>query len=142
MEYSKQVDKIEKGLLEFKKTNNCKKFFAPNHIYIKHSKACKKKDIKIIIDGYGLFPFYKNDLLFIPQLFYKEKFLPFGIQSTQLHINYWQNKDFNKFENFVKTYHKKIINLDYIINISDPNSIQKITNYMVEKILKTLRMFK
>ena len=89
-----------------------------------------------------MFPFYKNDLLFIPQLFYQEKFLPFGIQSTQLHINYWQNKDFNKFENFVKTYHKKIINLDYIINISNPNSIQKITNYMVEKILKTLRMFK
>ena len=144
LEYSKQLDKIEKGLFEFKKRQiNVRSFFAPNHIYDQNTlKALKKKDIKMIIDGYGLFPFYINDLLFIPQLFYKEKFLPFGIQSTQLHINYWQNEDFNKFENFIKTFHKKIINLDYIINISNPNSVQKIINYMVEKILKTARMFK
>ena len=105
-------------------------------------KALKESDIKIIIDGYGLFPFYKNDLLFIPQLFYREIFLPFGIQSTQLHINYWSNKDFEKFENFIKKHHKKIINLNYILRITSPNSIQTITNYIVEKTLKTARMFK
>ena len=34
-----------------------------------------------------------------------------------MHINYWHNKDFKKFENFVSKYHNKIVNLDYIINI-------------------------
>ena len=102
----------------------------------------KKNNIKIIIDGYGLFPFYKNDLLFIPQLFYKEILLPFGIQSTQLHINYWNNNDFEKFENFINNNHRKIVNLDYILTITNPNPIKKITNYIIEKTLKTVRMFK
>ena len=38
---------------------------------------------------------YKN-LNFIPQLFYKEIMLPFGIQSTQIHLNYWKEEDFRK----------------------------------------------
>ena len=144
LEYSKQLDKIQIGLYEFEKRQiKIRSFFAPNHIYDKNTlKALKEKNIKIIIDGYGLFPYYKNDLLFIPQLFYKEIFLPFGIQCTQLHINYWSKKDFERFENFINRYHKKIINLDYIINITSPNSIQNLTNYIVEKTLKTVRLFK
>ena len=89
------------------------------------------------IDGYGLFPYFKYDLLFIPQLFYKEIILPLGIQSTQLHINYWDDKYFDNFKNFIKKNEKKIINLDYIIDITNPNNLQKITNYLVEKTLKT-----
>ena len=81
-------------------------------------------------------------MLFIPQLFYREIFLPFGIQATQLHINYWDNKDFERFENFIVKHHNKIVDLDYIIDITDPNPIQYITNFIVEKTLKTARLFK
>ena len=144
LEYLKQLNKIERGLLEFKKREiDIRSFFAPNHIYDENTlKALKEKNIKIIIDGYGLFPFYKNDLLFIPQLFYKEIFLPFGIQSTQIHINYWDDIEFKKFEKFINKYHKKIVNLDYLISLTNPNSFQSITNYIVEKTLKTARLFK
>ncbi len=144
LEYLKQLNKIERGLLEFKKREiDIRSFFAPNHIYDENTlKALKEKNIKIIIDGYGLFPFYKNDLLFIPQLFYKEIFLPFGIQSTQIHINYWDDIEFERFEKFINKYHKKIVNLDYLISLTNPNSIQSITNYIVEKTLKTARLFK
>ncbi len=144
LEYSKQLNKIQIGLYEFEKRKiKIRSFFAPNHIYDKNTlKALKEKNIRIIIDGYGLFPYYKNDLLFIPQLFYKEIFLPFGIQSTQLHINYWSKKEFERFENFIDRYHEKIISLDYIINITNPNAIQNIANYMVEKTLKAARLFK
>ena len=144
LDYEKQLDKIELGLSEFEKRQiKIRSFFAPNHIYDQNTlDALKKNNIKIIIDGYGLFPFYKNDLLFIPQLFYKEILLPFGIQSTQLHINYWNNNDFEKFENFINNNHRKIVNLDYILTITNPNPIQKITNYIIEKTLKTVRMFK
>ena len=144
LDYEKQLDKIELGLSEFEKRQiKIRSFFAPNHIYDQNTlDALKKNNIKIIIDGYGLFPFYKNDLLFIPQLFYKEILLPFGIQSTQLHINYWNNNDFEKFENFINNNHRKIVNLDYILTITNPNPIQKITNYIIEKTLKTVRKFK
>ena len=144
LEYSKQLNKIATGLAVFeKKKIKIRSFFAPNHIYDENTlRALKEKDINIIIDGYGLFPFYKNDLLFIPQLFYKEILLPFGIQSTQLHINYWNFKDFKKFESFINRNHKKIVNLDYIINNINPNSVQNLANYIVEKTIKSVRLFK
>ena len=110
LNYLTQLNKIEVGLEEFKKRNiKIRSFFAPNHIYDDNTlKAIKTSNIKIIIDGYGLFPYFKKDLLFIPQLFYKEILLPFGIQCTQIHINEWNDKNFKNFEIFIQNNYKKI----------------------------------
>ncbi len=144
LEYKIQLQKIKIGIKKFENNKiKVRSFFAPNHIYdINTLRALKDSDVKIIIDGYGLFPYFKHELLFIPQLFYKEIILPFGIQSTQLHINYWDDKYFKNFENFIKKNEMKIINLDYILDITNPNYLQKIINYFVEKTLKTVRFFK
>ena len=144
LEYSAQLEKIKIGLNEFKKNKiNVRSFFAPNHIYDKNTlKALKDSKIKIVIDGYGLFPFFQQEILFIPQLFYKEIILPFGIQSTQMHINQWKDEDYKNFEIFVESNYKKIVNLDYILKISHPNISQSIINYFVEKSLKFIRLFK
>ena len=144
LKYSEQLSKIQSGLSEFSKRNiKVRSFFAPNHIYDENTlKALKDSGITIIIDGYGLFPYLKNQILFVPQLFYKEIILPFGIQSTQLHINYWNKKNFEDFENLIDKINKQIINLDYIIAISSPNIFQSVTNYLVEKTLKTIRVFR
>lgn len=144
LDYSEQLDKIKNGLNEFKKRNiSIRSFFAPNHIYdLNTLKALKACGIKIIIDGYGLFPFYKHDLLFIPQLFYKEIFLPFGIQSTQMHLNYWDNDYFKNFEKFITKNHKKIVTLEYILENSKTNTYKITINYLVEKTLKVVRAFR
>ena len=92
-----------------------------------------------MIDGYGLFPFFKNGILFIPQLFYREILLPFGIQSTQIHLNYWSQTDFNQFEQFIKKNADKILHLDYILNLEKPNLIKNTINYTLEKTIKTIR---
>ena len=144
LDYLTQLNKIKIGLEEFKKRKiNIRSFFAPNHIYDENTlKALKDSGINIIIDGYGLFPFYKNEILFIPQLFYKEIFLPFGIQSTQLHINEWNENNFENFSLFISKYYKKIVDLNYVIEIANPNKIQNCLNYIVEKSLKTIRFFR
>ena len=144
LKYSEQLSKIQSGLSKFSKRNiKVRSFFAPNHIYDENTlKALKESGIKIIIDGYGLFPYFKNQILFVPQLFYKEIILPFGIQSTQMHINYWNKKNFEDFENLIDKINKQIINLDYIIDITNPNIAQSISNYLVEKALKTIRVFR
>ena len=144
LDYSTQLNKIKTGLEEFKKREiKVRSFFAPNHIYDSNTlKALKDSDIKIIIDGYGLFPYYKNEILFVPQLFYKEIFLPFGIQSTQMHINEWNDEAYENFEIFIEKNYSKILNLNNIIEIANPNSLQNLTNYLVEKTLKTVRLFK
>ena len=144
LDYSTQLNKIKIGLKEFKKREiKVRSFFAPNHIYDSNTlKALKESNIKIIIDGYGLFPYYKNEILFIPQLFHKEIFLPFGIQSTQMHINEWNDKTYKNFEVFVEKNYSKSLSLNDIIDIANPNSLQNLTNYLVEKTLKTIRLFK
>ena len=38
-------------------------------------------------------PYTENNLNFIPQLFYKEIMLPFGIQSTQIHLKLLDEDD-------------------------------------------------
>ena len=144
LSYESQLDKIITGLKEFKKREiKIKSFFAPNHIYDKNTlKALKDSDIKIVIDGYGLFPFYKEGILFIPQLFYKEIFLPFGIQSTQMHINNWNEKNYRNFEKFISKCHKNVVNLNYIQSIANSNNLQDIINLFIERTLKTIRLFK
>ena len=144
LDYLSKVKKIKIGLEEFEKRGiKIRSFFAPNHIYDNNTlEALKNTQIKIIIDGYGLFPYYKDKVLFIPQLFYKEIFLPFGIQSTQMHINDWNEESYKNFELFIERNRKKIVNLDHIINITNPNKIQNFTNYFVEKTLKFLRLFR
>ena len=102
----------------------------------------KDSNIKIIIDGYGLFPYYRDKILFVPQLFFKEILLPFGVQSTQVHMNNWDDPYCENFHKFINKNKKKITDLDHIIELANPHIIQKPVNYLVEKTLKTIRLFR
>ena len=141
LDYENQLNKIKSGLEKFREKNiSIRSFFAPNHTYDSNTlKALDKSGIRIVIDGYGLFPYSKFNLIFIPQLFYKEIILPFGIQSTQIHLNYWDDEYFLNFENFINKNYNKIVDLNYILNLGKSNFFKNTINYSVEKTLKALR---
>ena len=143
-DFENQKEKIQKGLKKFADEGiKIRSFFAPNHTYDQNTlKAVKDCGIKNIIDGYGIAPYKHKDLVFIPQLFYKEIMLPFGIQSTQTHINYWSDNDYLKFENFISQNSSKIISFDHALNKANNKFLFKIINYTTEKILKTIRFFR
>ena len=84
-------------------------------------------------------PYTKNDLNFIPQLFYKQILLPFGIQSTQIHLNYWSDNDFEKFRDFIEKNKSKIISFDQAISKINNNALYSSINFLVEKTLKLIR---
>jgi predicted deacetylase len=136
-----QILKIKKGLKIFKNNNiEIKTFFAPNHTYdLNTFKALKDCGILQVIDGYGLSTFTINEIKFIPQLFYNLYILPYGIQSTQIHLNNWIENDFRTFEKFIEKYHKKIINLDYALSINNNTVLMKILNILIKQTLKTIR---
>ena len=142
--YEDQKAKIDSGLKIFENEKIIiRSFFAPNHTYdLNTFKAIKESGIKNVIDGYGLVPYSEKGLNFIPQLFYKEIFLPFGIQSTQIHLNYWDEEDFIKFEKFVEKNKEKFISFDDAIKRVNNNFFSKIINNSVEGILKLFRIFK
>ena len=112
--YQNQLEKIKRGLDKFKNESlNIRVFFAPNHTFDRNTLlALKDCGITEIIDGYGLMPYKENEISFIPQLFYKIIALPFGIQSFQIHLNYFTQKDFDNFKNFIEKNSKKIITYD------------------------------
>ena len=87
-------------------------------------------------------PYTENDIKFIPQLFYKVFALPFGIQSTQIHLNYWNEKDFDNFEKFVKKNSNKIITYDQALKKCNNSFFYKLINKLSEKILKFKRILK
>mgnify|MGYP001204177257 CR=1 FL=1 len=139
--YEDQLSKIKKGLEIFQKNNiQIDTFFAPNHTYDRNTfKALKNSGILKIIDGYGLMPYSFNGIKFVPQLFYKLHILPFGIQSTQIHINYWADKDFINFKKFIEKNHNKVIKADLAFSKISNNYINKIVNVTLKKLLKLKR---
>ena len=83
-----------------------------------------------------------SGILFIPQLFYREIFLPFGVQSTQIHLNNWDDTYYKNFEKFINKQKKNISDFNYIIGLNNENNLKKIINFSVEKTLKVIRFFR
>ena len=92
--------------------------------------ALQNSGIKQVLDGYGIMPYEENNITFIPQLFYKNYILPFGIQTLQIHTNYFSNLDLKNFINFLK------LNKNKIVNYSD--ALLKINNKKIYKILRNV----
>ena len=105
-------------------------------------KALCENNIKVVIDGYGLFPYKAHDLIFIPQLFHKEIMLPFGIQSTQIHLNYWDEEYFNNFKKFVQNYRNKIMDYKQILETVSENSFKNATKHLLKFALLNVRKLK
>ena len=102
--------------------------------------ALKECGIKEVIDGYGLMPYRENEINFIPQLFYKLIKLPFGIQSSQIHLNYFSDKDFDDFQNFIEKNSKKIITYNQAISKVNNSFFYKTIRIITKKILQLKRL--
>ena len=140
--FETQLNKLNLGLEIFKKQNlDVKVFFAPNHTFDQNTiKACKTLGFKSIVDGYGFTPYYENEIIFIPQLFYKLFALPFGIQTMQLHLNYFLEKDYLNLEKFVIKNEKKIISYDEVCAMERNVISDKILRMLIKKILQLKRI--
>ena len=136
-----QTLKIKNGLQKFSQENiKIRNFYAPNHNYDKNTFiALKNCGINEVIDGYGLMPHKENNIKFIPQLFHKVVALPFGIQSTQIHLNYWNEEDFNNFEKFIEKYANKIITYDQAMRKVNNSFFYSSIKILSKKVLQTIR---
>ena len=132
-----QLKKIKKGLDIFKKNDiKIRTFFSPNHTYDFNTfEALKLSGINEVIDGYGLKPYLENNIKFIPQLFYKPFFLPFGLQTTQIHLNYWTENEFNEFSELIYKNKKQIISYDDALKLLSEKPSDKFLNKIVKLIL-------
>ncbi len=136
-----QTNKIQKGLEIFKKNNiKVRSFFAPNHTYDANTFiALKNSGIYEVIDGYGLNPYLKNEIIFIPQLFYKIFFIPFGLQTTQIHLNIMNDKEFSKLQSLIEKNYQNIITYDEALNLLSNDLLNKLINKAIYYLLTLKR---
>ncbi len=132
-----QLKKVKKGLEIFKKNNiNVRTFFSPNHTYdLNTFEALKLSGINQVIDGYGLKPYLENNIKFIPQLFYKPIFLPLGLQTTQIHLNYWTEKELDNFLNIISKNYRKIISYEEALKLLSNKTTDKLISKFIRKAL-------
>ena len=140
--YQEQYEKIKSGINKFNAEKlEVRTFFAPNHTFdLNTLLALKNCWINEVLDGYGVMPYKENDIKFIPQLFYKIFPLPFGIQAFQVHLNYYDQKDFENLKGFVEKNSKKIIDYDKAISKVNNNLGYKLIRFISKKILKIKRL--
>ena len=138
-----QTSKIKKGLSIFKENEiKVRSFFAPNHTYDKNTfLALKNCGINQVIDGYGIKPYYEMDIKFIPQLFYKLIILPFGVQCTQIHLNDWNENNFNEFKKFIEKNKNLIVTYDFVLKNFTAGFFVKILNKLIKVFLINFRKF-
>ena len=132
-----QSQKIRSGLEIFNKNKiKIRTFFAPNHTYDHNTfTALKNSGIYEVIDGYGLKPYIDNKIKFTPQLFHKFFFLPFGLQTTQIHLNEFSEKDFQNFKTLIEKKYKNIVTYDEALNLLSNKIIDKILNKFINFVL-------
>lgn len=140
--FAKQLEKIKMGIKKFEEEKiSIRTFIAPNHTFDQNTLlALKKSGINEVLDGYGLMPYSENDINFIPQLFYKMIKLPFGIQCFQIHLNYFNEQNFEDFKNFIKKNSKKIITYDQAISKVNNSFLYKVIRIGTKKVLQIKRL--
>jgi len=140
--YENQLEKIKKGLNKFDKENiKIRTFFAPNHTFDQNTLlALKECGITEVVDGYGLMPYKEDGIKFIPQLFYRIFTLPFGIQTLQIHLNYFKQKDFDSLKKFVELNSKKIINYEQAMSKLSNGLLSKLSRIITKRMLQVKRL--
>ena len=107
-----QEEKIKQGVKIFQKHNIFPKvFFAPSHTFDENTLIALKNnsDIRIISDTVSNDVYFKDDFYYVPQQIGHEANLPFKVVTICYHPNKMEEKDFIKFENFIKTNQNKIL---------------------------------
>ena len=91
----------------------------------------------------SIYTFAKNNEKILKNksvIFYNSKSVENQIEAIRLFkkkFTVYKTHNFNELEKYYKKF-----NLDYVIEIANPNQIQNCLNYLVEKSLKTLRFFR
>lgn len=98
--YSEQYLKIKKGK-EILESNGVWQpvFMAPSHSFDAATlRALRNCGFLYVTDGYGLWPYERNGLVFVPQLFSGFMNLGIGVYTVCAHINSMSHVDFDRFK--------------------------------------------
>lgn len=127
LSYDEQFNKLKQGKEILQAESIWEPFFmAPAHSFDTNTlKALYSLDFKAITDGYGFYPYCKEKMILVPQLFSKPMDFGFGINTICLHINTMTQQQIDDVLSFVKSNQKYFINFNQAIELTPKNIMTK-----------------
>ena len=143
--FEKQLRKISKGKTILREELLWDPIFmAPAHSFDKETlKALRELDFNIVLDGYSLYPYIENNLIFIPQISSNPLpiFLP-GISQLCIHINTISDKELERLIKFINKNHSRFISIyDISFNKKYINIIDKNITFLLINVYRFLKSF-
>lgn len=115
-------------------------FMAPAHSFDNNTlKSLKKNGIYAVTDGYGIYPYMREGIVFVPQLCAKPRKMRFGVYTFCFHTNTMDSSDFNTLEDFIKNNVENIISFDEAATLINNSIIIKCLNRIFYFFMYTLR---
>jgi predicted deacetylase len=114
-----QETKISKAI-EIFKANGVKPdlWVAPWHSFDRITiKALKRHGITIISDGFSIYPYVDDGMLWVPRQLSSFRKRLFGVYTVCFHHNSWTKKDLSTFKGDVKRYRAWIADLKTVISL-------------------------
>lgn len=115
--YEVQLEKIRKGKKIFEQHHlPTHVFIAPAHSFDELTcKALKEEGFTTISDGVSAFPFYREGLLWVPQIAWRPRAFWRGVITFCFHTDSYSDKRFLEIESFIKKYHEQIVSFDEVM---------------------------
>ena len=119
-------------------------FMAPSHsLDLNTLKALRKLRFKSISDGYGFYPYRKEEIDFIPQISSRPFNTGFGLATLCIHINSFENINVKNLLNFISLNRSRIISFEEYNNIkSNSKIISGSLNFLSRNIINSIRIFR
>ena len=116
-------------------------FMAPGHSFDKITLAAlEESNFNYVTDGFGLYPWQENNLIFIPQVFSSFTSFGFGIYTVCLHINKLSEEQIQLLIKRVKENRKNIISLsEAVLYMRKPSLLENTLIYFVKNLLQMKR---
>ncbi len=131
LSYIEQREKLQKGIqLLRSKGIETDVFMAPGHTFDKETvKALGNLSFRAITDGVGLYPYFCDGMVMIPQQVGSPREFPLGIITICLHTNSIRDNDLKNLEDFIKQNKCKIIKFSDALSFQ-PRQYHKLLNFL------------
>ena len=125
LSYDEQREKVERGRAILSTQGLATDVFvAPAHSFDHATlRALVDCGFRYLSDGIGLFPFWKEGLLWVPQVWWDPVTMPIGIHTICLHPQSMTDDRLSKVEKFIVANRDRIVDFDWIIGWSQTRSV-------------------
>lgn len=139
--YQEQLDRLRKGKQIFEREQlHVETFVAPSHSYDSNTLlALREVGIRNVSDGFTLYPYYEEGLLFVPQLVETPRAFPFGLHTFCLHSNTMSDKLTERVDAFLSRNRESVVAFEEAKKFVTENSFNRFAGMIARGALRLKR---